>query len=106
MKTPLSTFQGDACYACPTNKEQNSIQTLIFEEHIQGTNPNVTSNEMPPKHTLIIEGHITSSMSNTTRQRINRHLKHQIITSCRDANAMMGSKHIDPALGGSYMSPF
>ena len=53
---------------------------------------------MPPEHTLIIEGHITSSMSNTARQRINRHLKHRIITSCGDANVMMGSKHIDPAL--------
>jgi hypothetical protein len=42
---------------------------------------------MPPEHTLIIEGRITSSISNTTRQRIDRHLRHCI----------MGSKHIDPA---------
>jgi hypothetical protein len=53
---------------------------------------------MPPEHTLIIEGHIKSSISNTTRLRIDRHLKHCIITSCGDANVMMGSKHIDPAL--------
>ncbi len=53
---------------------------------------------MPPEHTLIIKGNITSSISNTARQRINRHLRHRIITSCRDANVMMGSKHIDPAL--------
>jgi hypothetical protein len=53
---------------------------------------------MPPEHTLIIEGHITSSISNTSRQRIDRHLKHRIITSCGDANVMMGSKHIDLAL--------
>ncbi len=53
---------------------------------------------MPPDHTLIIEGHITSSISNTTGQRIDRHLRHRIITSCGDANVMMGSKHIDPAL--------
>ncbi len=33
-----------------------------------------------------------------TRQKINRHLKHRIITSCGDAHVMMGSKHIDPAL--------
>jgi hypothetical protein len=26
---PLSNFQGDACYACPTNKERNSIQATI-----------------------------------------------------------------------------
>ncbi len=105
MKTPLSSFQGDACYACPTNKErnptnkeQNSIQAAIFKVHIQATHPNVTSNGMPPEHTLIIKSHITRSMSNTKRQRIDKHLKHQIITSCGDANVMMGSKHIDPSL--------
>ncbi len=98
MKTPLSSFQGDVCYACPTNKEQNSIQAAIFKEHLQATHPNVTSNEMQPEHTLIIKGHITSSMSNTKQQRIDKHLKHQIPTSCADANVMMGSKHIDPAL--------
>ncbi len=61
---------------------------------------------MPPEHTLIIEGDITSSRSNTTRQRIDRHLRHRIITTCGDANVMMGSKHIDPALCiyiGSYL---
>ena len=61
---------------------------------------------MPPEHTLIIEGDITSSISNTTRQRIDRHLRHRIITACGDANVMMGSKHIDPALciyTGAYL---
>ena len=91
-------MQGDACYACPTNKERNAIQAAIFQKHIQATHPNVTCDEMPPKHTLIIEGNITSSISHTTRQRIDRHLRHRIITSCGDANVMMGSKHIDPAL--------
>ncbi len=89
MKTPLSTFQGDPCYACPTNKEQNSIQTAIFQEHIKATHPDVTCNEMPPKHTLIIEGHITSSISNTTQQRINRYLRNRMITSCGDTNVIV-----------------
>ena len=53
---------------------------------------------MPPEHTLIIEGNITSSIRSTKRQRIDRHLRNRIITSCGDANVMMGSKHIDPAL--------
>jgi hypothetical protein len=53
---------------------------------------------LPPEHTVIIKGHITSSISNTTRQRIDKHLRHCIITTCGDANVMMGSKHIDPAL--------
>ena len=91
-------MQGDACYACPTNKERNAIQAAIFQKHIQATHPNVTCDEMPPEHTLIIEGNITSSISHTTRQQIDRHLRHRIITSCGDANVMMGSKHIDPAL--------
>jgi hypothetical protein len=38
----------------------------FFKEHIKETHPDVTCNEMPPEHTLIIEGHITSSISNTT----------------------------------------
>jgi hypothetical protein len=61
---------------------------------------------MPPEHTLIIEGNITSSISNTTQQRIDRHLRHRILTSCGDANIMMGTKHIDPALciyTGAYL---
>ena len=53
---------------------------------------------MPPEHTLIIEGNITSSITSTKRQQIDRHLRKHIITSCGDANVMMGSKHIDPAL--------
>ena len=92
-------MQGDACYACPTNKERNSIHAAIFQKHIQETHTNVTCDEMPPEHTQIIEGNITSSISNTTRQQIG-HLRYRIITSCGDANVMMGSKHIDidPAL--------
>jgi hypothetical protein len=97
MSTPLSTFQGDACYACPTNKEQNSIQAAIFQEYIKATHPGVTCNEMPPEHTLIIEGHIISSTSNKTQKRIDRHLRNCIITRCGDAIVRMGSKHIDPA---------
>ena len=53
---------------------------------------------MPPELTLIIEGNITSSIANTKQQRIDGHLRHRILTSCGDANVMMGSKHIDPAL--------
>ncbi len=67
------------------NKEQNSIQAAIFQKHIQATHPSVKCNEMPPEHTLIIEGNITSSLRSTKRQRIDRHLRKHIITSCGDA---------------------
>ncbi len=56
-------FEGEACYACPTNKERNSIQKAIFQQHIHRTHPSITSNKMPPDHTLIIEANISSSVS-------------------------------------------
>ncbi len=37
-------------------------------------------------------------MSKNSNQKVDKHLPHRIITSCGDANAMMGSKHINPAL--------
>jgi hypothetical protein len=67
-------------------------------QHIQTTHPSVNSNELPPERTLIIEAHITSSVSKKSGQRIDRHLRNCIITSCSDADVMMGTKHTDQAL--------
>jgi hypothetical protein len=50
---------------------------------------------MPPDHTLIIKVNITSSQAKNCNQKID---SHWIITTCGDANAMMGTKHIDPLL--------
>ena len=61
---------------------------------------------MPSANTIIIEADITSSTTKKSNQKINNNLRHQIITTCGDANAMMGTKHIDPALGlylGAYI---
>jgi hypothetical protein len=96
--THACTTPGDFCYACPTNKEQNAIHAAIFQKHIPTTHPSITSKKIPPKHTLIIEAIITRSISKKSNQKIGNHFRHRIITSCGDANAMMGTKHIDPAL--------
>jgi hypothetical protein len=96
--TSLCCFVGDACYACPTNKELNSIHAAIFRQHMQTTHSSVNSDELPPEHTLVIETHITSSVSKKSQQRIDRHLRNCIITSCNDADVMMGTTHNDPAL--------
>jgi hypothetical protein len=80
------------------NKEQNSIQAAIFQKHIGATHPTMTSSEMPPDHILIIKANITSSQAKHSNQRIDKHLHHWIVTTCGDANAMMGIKHIDPSL--------
>ena len=91
-------YKGEACYACPTNKERNSIQKAIFRQHIQATHPSVTTNDLPPSHTLIIEAHITSSNSKKNQKKIDKNLRNRIITTCGDADVMVGTKHIDPAL--------
>jgi hypothetical protein len=53
---------------------------------------------MPPDHTLIIDANITSSQAKNSNQKNDIHLRHWIITTCGDANAMMGTKHMDPSL--------
>ncbi len=58
----------------------------------------MTNNELSPDHTLIIEAHITSSNSKKSQQKVDKHVRNQIITSCGDADVMVGTKHIDPAL--------
>jgi len=91
-------FQGDACYACPTNKECNYIQKALFQMHINTSHQSITSNKLPPNHTLIIETNISSSVSKKSQHKIDRHLKNCILTTCGDADVMSGTKHIDPAL--------
>jgi hypothetical protein len=58
----------------------------------------MTSNEMPPDHTLMIEANITSSQAKNSNQKIDKHLRHWIIITCGYANAMMGTKHINRSI--------
>jgi hypothetical protein len=74
------------------------MQKAIFRQHIQATHSSVATNELPPDHTLIIEAHITSSNSKKSQQKVDRHLRNCIITSCNDADVIVGTKYIDPAL--------
>jgi hypothetical protein len=53
---------------------------------------------MPPDHTLIIKANKKSSQAKNSNQKIDKHLRHWIITTCGDANAMMGTKYIDSLL--------
>ena len=53
---------------------------------------------MPPTNTIIIEADITSSTTKKSKRKIDSYLRHRIITTCGDANAMFGTKHLDPAL--------
>jgi hypothetical protein len=87
-------------FVMPVQQTKNRIpsKNAILQKHIEATDPTMTSNTMPPDHTLIIEANITSSQAKNSNQKIDKHLHHWNITSCGDANAMMGTKHIDPSL--------
>jgi hypothetical protein len=52
----------------------------------------------PPEHTIIIEADISSLIAKKAHWKIKEHLRHRIITTCRDADVMVGTKHIHPAL--------
>ena len=52
----------NTCYACPTNKEQNSIEMSLFEEHLRKTHQFYDDQEInPPDHTILIESIIMIS---------------------------------------------
>ena len=54
---------------------------------------------MPPGHTIVVEAAIRSSISKKVKHvKIDRVLRHRIITMCGDNNTMVGTKHIDPSL--------
>ena len=98
------TFENrDVCYACPYNKERNSVVAGNFRNHIIETHPAIESLHDPPSHTVIIEADIKSTNKTGSRNNIYRSiggsLKHRIVTTCGDANCMTGNKkHVDPAL--------
>ncbi len=93
-----SNLKGDGCYACPTNREHNAIHAAIFKQHVHTTHLSIDDNKMPPEHTLFIKSNITSSVKARSNQRVDNYVRHHIMTSCGDADAMVGTKHIDPAL--------
>ncbi len=94
-----TSFNGvDASYACPTNKERNTIHASNFKQHVMQTSPSINSDENPCEKTCIVYARISSSNSKRSRVIINRTLRHRIITTCGDDNVRSGTKLIDPAL--------
>ena len=87
-------------YACPTNKERNAISAGIFKKHIELTHPAWDSEQLPPDHTIIIEGAFgPTCSSNKKKRKIRNALRHRIIESCGDADIEYGTNKLaDPAL--------
>ena len=113
IELPKSFEEGcDVCYACPTNKERNAITAGIFREHIKREHPGIESKKNPPDHTIMVEAKNESSIPKkknhqTLPIKINEMMRHRILTTCGDADVMVGTKHIDPLLclyvGGYFM---
>jgi hypothetical protein len=97
---PPNSLGNDGCYACPTNKERNSISAGIFRKIINANNPSKDSDDLPPTNTIIIESTFgVSTSKNGLTKRINNTLRHRILTTCGDADIeYSGSKKADPAL--------
>jgi len=90
----------DWSYACPYNKERNAISSGIFKRHVEMTHPKITDEELPPDHTIIIEGHFElGSPGKRGSRKIRKVIRHRIVTSCGDNDIEYGSrKKADPAL--------
>jgi hypothetical protein len=75
----------------PVQQTKNVIQ---YKKQSFDNTYSVTTNDLPPSHTLIIEAHITSSNSKKIQQKVDKNLRNHTITTCGDADVMLGTKHI------------
>ena len=87
-------------YACPTNRERNSITAGIFKKHVWARCPYKTSPNNPPDSTIIIESAFgATAKKNSRATRIRNSLLHRILNTCGDADITYGdNKRADPAL--------
>ena len=110
LKLP-SSMDGDVSYACPSNNERNSVNRGLFRNHVMNTCPEVTSDEDPPEHTVLIEAFIHSEKSNEkgntkggkkATTRVPSFMIDCILTQCGDSDVRNGTSgggaKIDPAL--------
>jgi hypothetical protein len=103
VELPSDSIDGDITYACPFNKQRNSISAGIFSNHLRasGDFPPIDTDTLPPDHTIIIEADLRSSTTRGNAQvtRVSPTLKDAILYTCGDADVTVGkSRHVDPCL--------
>ena len=91
-------FNGDAWYACLSNREQNAISAGNFWLHVLDTHLLFDSKELPPKHIIVVASDCFSSNSDIPNITIDSVLSHNIITACGDDNVKYGTQKVDSAL--------
>ena len=84
-------FIGDACYACPSNRERNTISAGNFCQRILDTHPLYDTDESPPEHTIVVKAEICSANNELKGMPIDTVLRHNIITTCGDDSVKYGT---------------
>ena len=97
MESPKQ-FNGNACYACPSNRERNAISAGNFHQYVLDTHPLYDTDESPPEHTIVVEADIFSANNEFKGMPIDTVLRHNIITTCGDESVKYGTQKMDPAL--------
>jgi hypothetical protein len=110
VEVPEVDKDSDIAYACPTNIQRNLIQAELFEKHISDF-PTISSDDLPPETTVVIEADINRAPKLKQREgvsreddprpepiRVSRSTKRLIYARCGDADLKSGNKCIDPAL--------
>jgi len=77
----------DVSYACPYNKNRNTLTDNIFKEHVLRHCPRVTDEDQPQYHTIVIE----SSMMKE-KKRLNKDLRNYIYQHIGDDKCEVGNK--------------
>ena len=118
IKLPEISTNSDIAYSCPKNVQRDLIHTELFQKHIANF-PDVTSDDLPPEHTVILEADITQAPKCRSRSvepnkedrpksiKVSRRIRHRIYSRCGDSDMSCNNKHIDPSIktyvGGHVM---
>ena len=106
ISLPEISTHSDIVYSCPRNVQRDLIHTELFQKHIKNF-PDVTSDELPPKHTIILEADITQAPKSKRRSdsetrprsiRVSKRIMERIYSRCGDSDVTCNKKHIDPAI--------
>ena len=99
---PKTTEQSDTTYACPNNKQRNTVNAGICDSLIKSDLfPKVDDKGLPPDHTIFVEADIQSCNTNesTGKTRVSRELCERIISTCGDGHCQSSTKkRVDPCL--------
>lgn len=110
VKLPDTEVDSDISYACWSNNERSTVHASLFQDRIKDF-PVITSDELPPEHTVIIEADVGRASGRKPRHTsrnvnaplaksipVSRNLKRRIFAKLCDSDVRQQKKGVDPAL--------